>query len=353
MSFNEKDNIDFSNYEEWFVLYLDDELCAEQKKLVDEFLGLHPHLKEEWNLLQATKLPAADTTFAGKDALLSPSMKLHVVDEALLLYIDNELPAVERKAIEEKIVGEPEYTLQYRLLQLTKVDATEHLACPNKKDLYRHSGKVTFFPVWLRIAAVLLLLLTGLYFLKLNQHDQAATSVAISNRQAPSVAQNPATQTAIPAADLVREKVPAAPMGTIAKSTGKKKTIRKIEEKELVMPALTNTTEPIAATESAYKPAIVEKAGAIQVAVRKLSTPPAAFNNSVAALPVTPASLTPLHRTEAPEELIVTDGDDKPGRTPAKGFFRKVSRFIERRTGIGTVNANNELWVGAVALKLN
>ena len=56
---------------------------------------------------------------------------------------------------------------------------------------------------------------------------------------------------------------------------------------------------------------------------------------------------------EGPDEPAVTDGDFKDKKkTPAKGFFRKVSRFIERNTGIGTVNADNELLIGAVALKL-
>jgi hypothetical protein len=39
-------------------------------------------------------------------------------------------------------------------------------------------------------------------------------------------------------------------------------------------------------------------------------------------------------------------------KTRGKGFFRKVSRFIQRNTGIGTVNSDNELLIGAVALKL-
>jgi hypothetical protein len=35
-----------------------------------------------------------------------------------------------------------------------------------------------------------------------------------------------------------------------------------------------------------------------------------------------------------------------------KGFLRKATRFIERRTGINPVNEDNELLIGAVAIKL-
>ena len=43
------------NYEELFLLYVDDELTAEQKKAVDAFVLLHPDLKAELDLLCSTK----------------------------------------------------------------------------------------------------------------------------------------------------------------------------------------------------------------------------------------------------------------------------------------------------------
>lgn len=41
---------------------------------------------------------------------------------------------------------------------------------------------------------------------------------------------------------------------------------------------------------------------------------------------------------------------DKKGSI--RGFLRKASRFIERRTGINPVNDDKELYVGVVAIKL-
>ena len=39
------------NYEEYFILYMDNELPAAERRMVDEFVKLHPDLQEELSLL--------------------------------------------------------------------------------------------------------------------------------------------------------------------------------------------------------------------------------------------------------------------------------------------------------------
>ena len=43
MSFNQPDMINPGNYEEYFILYMDNELGAEQKLMVENFIAQHPH----------------------------------------------------------------------------------------------------------------------------------------------------------------------------------------------------------------------------------------------------------------------------------------------------------------------
>lgn len=90
------------NYEEAFLMYVDEELSPEQKAEVEAFAALHPDLQDELADLMSTKLPLPEVTFMDKSALMADSMKGSAIDENLLLYIDNELPAAQAKAVEQK-----------------------------------------------------------------------------------------------------------------------------------------------------------------------------------------------------------------------------------------------------------
>jgi hypothetical protein len=349
MSSNNNHIISINNYEEWFVLYMDNELAAAQKKMVEDFLLLHPHLQEELDLLLDTRLPQEEVIFSGKEELLAPSMKLNNVEEALLLYLDNELPAAETKKVEERLASDKNFRLQYQLLQKTKPDAAEVILYPNKEELYRRADRRVLFPVWMRAAAALVLLLTGGYFFVLNQNADivAPDNVVIienpleTKKQA--VPENPAQKNSFP------------PEQSLIAKTSENKTSIKLALQKPVPAVKENKAEPMQAVAPQTESVAIQQQEAIRISLEKLtmqSEP--AVNNSVANLPVTSAHPVTLNLTDDPEETAVTDGDNKPNhRTPAKGFLRKVSRFLERRTGIGTVNADNELLVGAVVLKLN
>ena len=55
MSFNNYHiNIDRNNYEEYFLMYVDNELTPVQRLAVEEFISNHPDLKEELEILSAT-----------------------------------------------------------------------------------------------------------------------------------------------------------------------------------------------------------------------------------------------------------------------------------------------------------
>jgi anti-sigma factor RsiW len=71
MSFNNNHiNIDRNNYEEYFLLYVDNELTPVQRLAVEEFINNHPDLKEELELLSSTVLDAEPIRLFDKDLLL-------------------------------------------------------------------------------------------------------------------------------------------------------------------------------------------------------------------------------------------------------------------------------------------
>ena len=120
-----------TNYEEYFILYMDGELTAEETVAVENFLATNPDLQEEMDILLSTKLPGEDFSI-NKESLLSHSMKLNAVDEALLLYVDDELKGETRKEVEKKISTNSDYNLQHQLLLKTKLDANDKIVYPFK-----------------------------------------------------------------------------------------------------------------------------------------------------------------------------------------------------------------------------
>lgn len=354
MSFNENHSISLQNYEEWFVLYMDNELTASEKKMVDNFLLLHPHLQEELDLLLSTKLPADNTVFFDKASLKADAMKLNTVDESLLLYIDNELPATERKRVEEKIAANPDFHLQHQLLQKTKLDASETIAYPDKTELYRRSEKVVaLFPVWMRIAvAVVILLFASLFFLNNDSSQPMAPADGLVKQEDP----KPAERKAIPTAPNIQEVTPV----DIAPAIAQNKTRQPIEKQATGEKNITPQERSPLPQQLPIEQESTLETGAL-AKVEPVNTKPSvltqeqtmALNKIVATPVVTSTQATTYNPIESPEEPAVTEEDFKPKKSSAKGFLRKVTRFLERRTGIGTVNADNEILVGAVALKLN
>ena len=90
------------NYEEFIILYLDNELSSGDRRQVEAFVQQHPDIGEELQMLQQTRLDIDPSiVFEGKEILMK-SASLGFInsdnyDEYLVQYIDNELNA-EQKA---------------------------------------------------------------------------------------------------------------------------------------------------------------------------------------------------------------------------------------------------------------
>jgi hypothetical protein len=97
-------NINRHNYEEYFILYMDNELGSEERQQVELFVQQNPDLKEELELLLQSKLtPEPHIIFENKDELLhtaeNSAISMSNYEEWLMLYMDNELPAEEKTAV--------------------------------------------------------------------------------------------------------------------------------------------------------------------------------------------------------------------------------------------------------------
>ena len=87
-------NINRHNYETFFLLYVDKELSAPERKAVDDFVSENPDLKMELDTLMQSTLSADTILFDNKTTLLRKE-GISSLQQNLLLYLDNELPAEE------------------------------------------------------------------------------------------------------------------------------------------------------------------------------------------------------------------------------------------------------------------
>ncbi len=68
-----------TNYEEKFLLYIDDELAINEKAEVETFVLQHPKLQQEFTILQQTKLPVEIITCPNKEGLYKEEKKRRVI----------------------------------------------------------------------------------------------------------------------------------------------------------------------------------------------------------------------------------------------------------------------------------
>jgi anti-sigma factor RsiW len=102
-------NIDRHNYEEYFLLYIDNELNVDQKKQVELFVQENSDLEEELVMLKQSRLiPDDSIVFDRKQLLMKEEsaphsnsfINLNNYEQWLIMYVDDELSAQEKLAVE-------------------------------------------------------------------------------------------------------------------------------------------------------------------------------------------------------------------------------------------------------------
>ncbi len=358
-------NINLNNYESFFLLYVDNELSAAERKSVEEFLGNYPYLQQELDQLKDTVLPVEENTFTFKAGLLKPVMTEETLQENLLLHLDNELAGEQKQHLESLLLKDNELQKEWALLKRTKLDAAELVAFPDKTMLHRHeSGRLVIgrFSRWAVAAA---LIGAGIFAgLNLVKND---------NGTSPSVA-----------------TIPGKPSGTVTPPTGiASAKIEKKEEKSVpgIQPAVrtmredeqpaknrsnqytgSKQDENIAATRpknpSPEKPVVsnerermMPKSVSGNQELARIDQPE---NNegrngmTIASVKNKPAMLTDINiqpvenlfarnasfeNDENSDDHIFMMDEDKVSRTKAAGFLKKIKRTVERTTKIKPGNS--------------
>ncbi|MDB5193086.1 MAG: hypothetical protein JWQ96_2649 [Segetibacter sp.] len=161
-------NINRHNYEEFFLLYIDNELNDEQRKAVEIFAAQHPDLKEELDILQEAVLPAeAPVTFSKKEELYKKESGINLsnFNEYFLLFADDELNAQDKEAVERFVLKNPQLQDEFTLLKQTRLPL-EVIECSFKESLYKEEKVRRIIPLYfarIAVAAAFIGLAIGLW----------------------------------------------------------------------------------------------------------------------------------------------------------------------------------------------
>lgn len=344
------------NYEEFFLLYVDHELSAGERKVVETFIRENSDLEEELVMLQQSKLkPDHGVFFENKKSLLKQSSGNGLIsemnyEEFFVLYVDGELSDSEKSDVEKFIFQYPHLRQELDLLHQTSLKPDLDIIFEKKEILFRHEEKpagALILP-WLRFsAAAAILLLAGLLvFNNINHH--ASQTLAVDNKLhtippgAPDKKNITSTVTP-PIANPLQDGKQQVQKNGIVKQSSSKKVLspeRKIAAVDEIQMNLANETP--AQKVATASPSAADKEVSIAGLIGKVNPTadhPIAITDFAAKAPqdentnqlVSQASFNNMANDPENGISILTTSS---GKNKMRGLFRKVSRVFEKTTGI-------------------
>lgn len=145
-------NINRHNYEAFFLLYVDNELSAQERVSVEQFVSQNADLKSELDLLQMSVIGIDECVFEEKNSLFKKEEGISITnyENYFLLSVDNELNDEEKTSVEKFVLKHPALQNEFTFLQKTKLPA-EHVPYKNKEELYRKERRVVPL-LWMRMS---------------------------------------------------------------------------------------------------------------------------------------------------------------------------------------------------------
>ncbi len=386
-------NINRHNYEEYFILYLDNELSSEQRRSVEEFAQLHPDLQEELELLRQTKFtPDEQVIFSQKEELLfsgDPSfITISNYEEWLVAYIDNELAPEQRTAVEIFAGQHINVQKELELFQQTRLQP-EAILFPDKESLYRKEEKIRPI-VWWRIAAAAVLFIgigtTAVVLLNNKNGNETTGTGTVATTNETKQATRPADNTAIPVEKNSSAATELADNNSniIAPNTTEQSNPNnKVPVPQKVQPYIANEKTVVPDNSSVnkkepevfavikedkptnnlpqplYNPNVNNKPdNSVDVNIASVDTKEAQQQNANKSSVTTTPADTYITKTDATanpevpptEPEFASNNNGKKGKL--RGFLRKVTRTFEKRTNISATDDDERLLVGGLAIKL-
>lgn len=353
------------NYEEFFLLYIDNELSVAERQEVERFVSHHPDLREEWEALLQCRLSSEQHIgYPDKQALRrteagehSGSPAEHRYTDYFLSYIDGELDSKDRAKV-EALLREPRHLQELGALQRTISRPDPAIVFPDKARLYRKEKDIRVIPLpWIRlgVAAAIAGAVALVFLLAGQRRHVAGPEIVLSQPSGP--ATHPTTATSAPGATKkITTTVTQVTTGTLYSSTGQRKQEKTgtkkdppaLVERAAILPRTTDPVKglqdnPITALPDRSLTDVGEISANVHLAVQT-------------GIPKEQSSFaTEQLREEANDQQnnnFVADETAVPARGKLRGIFRKVTRVFGK-TADRDKDGNRQVLVGAFQFALN
>ncbi|MEO8109308.1 MAG: hypothetical protein ABI594_04720 [Ginsengibacter sp.] len=171
--------INRDNYEEYFLLYADNELPDHDKIDVLKFISQNKDLESEFKMIQETICkPETNVTLHDKSFLLKDAEGDFITEKnyekIFVLYHDDELSNGQRNKTDLFLSRHPQLKSEFDLIGKAKLECDSSIVFPGKNKLYKkeNAGKVVPLIFWRSMAAAVLI---GLGFWIIQRYNTPQT----------------------------------------------------------------------------------------------------------------------------------------------------------------------------------
>lgn len=233
-------DLNISNYESWFLSYIDGELTEAEVEVLQQFLLKYPHLQQELDLLEGVKIvPDTSVTFDNKSVLYKNTATADISEEeqALMLsYLDGELAGAELDSVKQYLGNNPAAAKEFEIFSRTKLVPDTSIVFPDKASLYRHMRKPGVIYRRIGWSAAAAAVVAGLIFWLLPAPQpgiapEGSKAIAVVDSPVPATAKPVEEEVASPAPALAdasapKQKAPvAAPVKNVKEKVAKQATM--------------------------------------------------------------------------------------------------------------------------------
>ncbi|WP_319230622.1 hypothetical protein [Draconibacterium orientale] len=150
--------INRTNYEAYFIDYLEGNLAEGMIDSFIAFLKANPDLKQELELYEPISLEPEKVSFNKKSELYKSKFDNNeAFDNAAIALLEGDLNEPEKQEFETYLASHPEKEKEATAFQNTKLKANESIVFADKKKLYKKAPGKTILLWTSRVAAVLIL----------------------------------------------------------------------------------------------------------------------------------------------------------------------------------------------------